>query len=51
VLSEAPPAVAYVGGVLCLAGVALARRGPRPRAPITQEVTAPEPAGQTGSAG
>jgi drug/metabolite transporter (DMT)-like permease len=30
-LSEAPPAVAYVGGVLCLVGVGLARRRPRPR--------------------
>jgi drug/metabolite transporter (DMT)-like permease len=30
-LSEVPPAMAYVGGVLCLAGVALARRKPRRR--------------------
>ena len=30
-LSEVPPTMAYVGGALCLAGVALARR--RPRAP------------------
>jgi drug/metabolite transporter (DMT)-like permease len=30
-LSEAPPPLAYVGGVLCLAGVALARRRPRAR--------------------
>src|SRR3954447_16795442 len=28
-LSEAPPAMAYVGGVLCLLGVGLARRRPR----------------------
>ena len=28
-LSEAPPAMAYVGGVLALVGVALARRRPR----------------------
>jgi drug/metabolite transporter (DMT)-like permease len=32
-LSEAPPAMAYVGGALCLAGVALARRRPRVRVP------------------
>ena len=30
-LDEAPPAMAYVGGVLALLGVALARRKPRPR--------------------
>ncbi len=35
-LSEAPPAMAYVGGVLALVGVALARR--RPRARVSQEV-------------
>jgi drug/metabolite transporter (DMT)-like permease len=29
VLSEVPPTMAYVGGVLCLLGVALARRRPR----------------------
>jgi drug/metabolite transporter (DMT)-like permease len=29
-LDEAPPAMAYVGGVLALLGVALARRKPRP---------------------
>jgi drug/metabolite transporter (DMT)-like permease len=28
-LSEVPPAMAYVGGVLCLVGVSLARRRPR----------------------
>ena len=32
-LSEVPPAMAYVGGVLCLAGVGLARRSPRRRTP------------------
>ena len=32
-LSEAPPAMAYVGGVLALVGVALARRKPRARVP------------------
>jgi len=32
-LSEAPPAMAYVGGVLCLLGVGLARRRPRVVAP------------------
>ncbi len=31
-LSETPPMLAYVGGALCLVGVALARR--RPRAPV-----------------
>ncbi len=30
-LSEVPPAMAYVGGALCLVGVALARRRPRAR--------------------
>jgi drug/metabolite transporter (DMT)-like permease len=33
-LSEVPPAMAYVGGVLCLAGVALARRKPRRHADL-----------------
>lgn len=37
-LSEAPPPLAYVGGVLCLTGVALARR--RPRARTREGVTA-----------
>jgi drug/metabolite transporter (DMT)-like permease len=32
-LSEAPPVMAYVGGVLALAGVALARRRPKARLP------------------
>jgi drug/metabolite transporter (DMT)-like permease len=32
-LSEVPPAMAYVGGVLALVGVSLARRKPRVRAP------------------
>jgi drug/metabolite transporter (DMT)-like permease len=34
-LSEVPPPLAYAGGVLCLAGVALARR--RPRSPKRDE--------------
>jgi len=33
-LSEVPPAMAYVGGALCLVGVALARRKPRTREPV-----------------
>jgi drug/metabolite transporter (DMT)-like permease len=33
-LAEAPPLLAYVGGALCLVGVALARRRPSP-APAT----------------
>src|SRR6476659_4595909 len=33
VLSETPPAMAYVGGVLALVGVSLARRKPRARVP------------------
>jgi len=32
-LSEAPPAMAYAGGVLALVGVYVARRKPRPRTP------------------
>jgi len=32
-LSETPPAMAYVGGVLALVGVSLARRKPRAGAP------------------
>ncbi len=32
-LSEAPPTMAYAGGVLALVGVAVARRKPRPKAP------------------
>ena len=32
-LSEAPPVMAYVGGALCLVGVALTRRKPRSRVP------------------
>lgn len=34
-LAETPPALAYVGGALCLVGVALARRRPRRRTPVT----------------
>jgi drug/metabolite transporter (DMT)-like permease len=38
VLSEAPPAMAYVGGALCLLGVALTRRRDRrPVAPVGSE--------------
>ena len=37
-LSEVPPSMAYVGGGLCLAGVALARR--KPRARLREEVLA-----------
>ncbi|NUR05622.1 MAG: DMT family transporter [Nocardioidaceae bacterium] len=33
-LSEVPPAMAYVGGALCLVGVALARRKPRKHADL-----------------
>jgi drug/metabolite transporter (DMT)-like permease len=32
-LSEAPPTMAYAGGVLALVGVGVARRKPRPKAP------------------
>jgi drug/metabolite transporter (DMT)-like permease len=38
-LDEVPPALAVVGGAVCLAGVALSRRGGRPR-PVTPQ---PEP--------
>ncbi|SDT03706.1 EamA domain-containing membrane protein RarD [Nocardioides scoriae] len=40
-LGEAPPALAYVGGVTALVGVAVARRVPRPRA--SAEVAARPP--------
>lgn len=33
-LAETPPTLAYAGGVLCLAGVAVARRRPRARLPM-----------------
>jgi drug/metabolite transporter (DMT)-like permease len=36
-LSEAPPGMAYVGGVLALVGVALTRRRPKPR--VREEVS------------
>ncbi len=39
-LGEVPPAMAFVGGALCIAGVLLTRRRPR----------APEPAPEPGSA-
>ena len=35
-LDEAPPTIAYVGGVLALLGVAVARRKPRPKAAVPQ---------------
>jgi drug/metabolite transporter (DMT)-like permease len=35
-LSEAPPSIAYAGGVLALLGVAIARREPRPKAAVPQ---------------
>jgi drug/metabolite transporter (DMT)-like permease len=34
-LDEQPPALALVGGIICLAGVYLARRPPRRRPPVT----------------
>ena len=37
-LAEAPPAMAYVGGALCLVGVGLARRRPRARVATTAGV-------------
>jgi drug/metabolite transporter (DMT)-like permease len=33
-LDEVPPALAVVGGVICLAGVAVSRRRSRPRSPV-----------------
>ncbi len=36
-LSEAPPSVAYAGGVLALLGVAVARRKPKPKAAVPQQ--------------
>ena len=36
-LSEAPPTIAYAGGVLALLGVAVARRKPKPRAALPQQ--------------
>ncbi len=36
VLDEAPPSMAYVGGALCLLGVAITRRRPRARASTTR---------------
>jgi drug/metabolite transporter (DMT)-like permease len=35
-LGEVPPPVAYVGGLLCLVGVAVARRRPRPRVRVDE---------------
>ena len=42
-LDELPPVMAYVGGVLALLGVWLARRRPRRRAPVPEQLE--EPAG------
>jgi drug/metabolite transporter (DMT)-like permease len=42
-LDEVPPALAVVGGVVCLAGVALSRR----RGPVASPVPVAEPAGST----
>lgn len=43
-LDEVPPALAFVGGALCIAGVLVSRRTPRPVQPaVTPE---PEPAGR-----
>lgn len=39
-LAEAPPALTFAGGALCLAGVALARRKPKPRQPAAERVPA-----------
>jgi drug/metabolite transporter (DMT)-like permease len=33
-LDEVPPALAVVGGLVCLAGVAVSRRRSRPRPPV-----------------
>jgi drug/metabolite transporter (DMT)-like permease len=33
-LDEVPPALGFVGGAVCLAGVALSRLRSRPRAPV-----------------
>jgi drug/metabolite transporter (DMT)-like permease len=35
-LGEVPPPIAYVGGLLCLVGVAVARRRPRPRTRVEE---------------
>jgi drug/metabolite transporter (DMT)-like permease len=44
-LSETPPGVAYVGGALCLVGVAVARRRPRVAAtPTAEPEVVPTPA-------
>ncbi|WP_409331835.1 DMT family transporter [Trujillonella humicola] len=40
-LDEVPPALAVVGGVVCLAGVAVSRRRDRPRADVPQEAGVP----------
>ncbi|WP_201930909.1 DMT family transporter [Nocardioides donggukensis] len=43
-LGEVPPTAAYVGGLLCVAGVLVSRRGrPRPAAPVPSPVVSPDP--------
>lgn len=46
-LSETPPTMAYVGGLLCVAGVLVSRRGPRRTGPRTTGAHSvpPDPAG------
>jgi drug/metabolite transporter (DMT)-like permease len=51
-LDEVPPALAVVGGAVCLAGVALSRRRPAPRGAAPQPVTPRAPDGRlTGATG
>jgi drug/metabolite transporter (DMT)-like permease len=40
-LDEVPPVLAVVGGVVCLAGVAVSRRRDRPRAGVPEETAVP----------
>lgn len=40
-LAEVPPAMAFVGGALCIVGVLLARRSPRPEVPAVAPVVTP----------
>ena len=44
-LDEVPPALALVGGVVCLAGVALSRRRASVRPPVPRPVPVPQEAG------
>ena len=39
-LAEVPPALAFVGGAICLAGVAVSRRRTRPPVPVPAEAGA-----------